>query len=209
MKPYNKITIWENNRRLVKLIKFRELVLKYFNNSRVEWMVDERIEEPEALRARVEINRLMDEIHNIILYSGINPSIRWTPPPAVGGYIQNVDLIQNIFNIHRFQISPNNVLDFIDRSIGVYEYNHTRALIRTLNPLFYLSIFFDWVSELPFIFIGWLGFNREKAELSLIGRLMKGLLYLVTVIASALTILQLLGYLHPARQFVRQMFGSN
>lgn len=209
MKFYTKITVWENKRRLKKLSEFRDLVLRYFNNSRVEWMVDERIEEEEAQRARVEINRVMDEIHHIILYSGINPSLRYTPPPALGGYIQNVDLIQNVFHIHRFEILPNNVLDFIDRAIGIYESNHGRALARTFNPLFYLGIVFDWVAELPFVFIGRLGFNREKAESSIVGRLTKGILYLFIVTASFLTILQLLGYLEPFKHFVRQLFGSN
>jgi len=206
---YTKIAIWENQRRLNELLEFRELALKYFNNSRAEWMANERIEEEEAKIARVDINRIMDEVHDIILYSGIDPSLRWSPPPAVGGYIQNVNIIQNIFHIHRFRIPENNVLDFIDRAIGIYESNKSRALVNTFNPLFYLSIVVDWLVELPFVFIGRLGFNRDRVESSIIGRLMKGVLYLVTIVASFLTILQLLGYLEPVKQFVRQTFGSN
>lgn len=35
--------------------------------------------------------RPLDGIHDIILYAGVNPSIRFTPPQAGGGYIQNMD----------------------------------------------------------------------------------------------------------------------
>ena len=209
MKYYTKILIWENKRRLDKLNEFRNIVLQYFNNSRAEWMIAGRIEEDAAKEARLKINRIMDETHDIIVYSGINPSITWTPPPAVGGYVKNVDLIQNIFNIHQFQIGADTVLDFIDRAIGIYQSNQKSAIVRTLNPFFYIGLIFEAISELPFIAIGKLGFNRQKAESSIIGRLVKGILYLITVIAALLTILQLLDLLEPVKQFVHQIIGSN
>ena len=209
MKFYKKIPVWENSRRLDKLYEFRELILKYFNNSRFEWMADGRIEEDDARTARVAINRSMDEVHDIVLYSGINPSITWTPPPAVGGYRQNIDLIQNIFYLHAFKVEPNNILDFLDRSIGIYESNSVPSLLRALSPLFYIGLIFDALVEIPFIFIGKLGLNREKAESSLIGKLIKGMLYLITVVAAFLTILQLLDLIDPVKQFLNELIGSN
>ena len=209
MKYYKKILVWENYRRIEKLVEFRNLVIEYFNNSRAEWMADGRIEEEAAQVARVKINRIMDETHNIILHSGINPTIIWTPPPAVGGYVKNVDLIQNIFNLYGFQIGSDTVLDYIDRAIGIYESNHKPSLIRTFNPLFYIGLVFDAISELPFIAIGKLGFNRQKAESSVTGRLVKGVLYLITVVAAFLTILQLLELLEPVKQFAHELLGSN
>lgn len=209
VKFYTKILIWENKRRLDKLIEFRNLIIEYFNNSRVEWMVAERIEKEAARSARVKINRIINETHSIILLSGINPTIRYTPPPAVGGYIQKIDVIQNIFNLNRFQIGVDPVLDFIDRAIGIYQSNQKSALIRTFNPFFYLGWVLDVISDLPFIAIGKLGFNREKVESSAIGRLVKGIFYLITVIAAFLTTLQLLGFLGPVKQFVHGLLGSS
>lgn len=209
MKFYKKIPIWENSRRLNKLYDFRELILKYFDNSRLEFMVRERIEEAEARAARVSINRSMDELHDMLICSGINPSITWTPPPAVGGYRQNIDLIQNIFNLHAFRVEPNNILDFLDRSIGIYESNRVPSILRALNPFFYIGLVFDALVEIPFIFIGKLGLNREKAESSLIGKLVKGALYLITVVAAFLTILQLLDLLDPVKKFTNELIGSN
>jgi len=136
MTYYTKILPWENKRRLGRLAEFRALVIEYFNNSSAERMGVERIEEPEAEEARVKINRMMDEVHDIILYAGVKPWIRYIPPPAVGGYIQNIDLVQNIFNLHRFQIAPNNLLDFVDRAIGIYENNSGPAFRRAINPFF-------------------------------------------------------------------------
>jgi len=206
---YTKILVWENNRRLSKLLEFRNLVVDYFHNSHPEWMADSRIEERAARVARVKINRVMGETHDIILHSGIDPTLVWTPPPARGGYVMNVDLIQNIFNLCQFRIGPEGALDFVDRAIGVYESNHRSSLIRTFNPLFYVGLVFDAISELPFIAIGRLGFDRQKVESSAIGRLIKGALYLITVIAALLTILQLLDFLEPVRQFMHQLLDSN
>ena len=95
--------------------------------------MDGRIEEDAAKVARVKINRIMDETNDIILCSGINPSITWTPPPAAGGYVRNVDLIQNVFNIHSFQIGADAVLYFIDRAIDIYHSTHQSSLVRTFN----------------------------------------------------------------------------
>jgi hypothetical protein len=204
MRYYKKILIWENNRRISSLIEFRSLVVEYFNHSRSEWMIDSRIEEEPAKNARIKINRLMDEVHDIILCSGINPSITWSPPPAIGGHIKNIDLIQNIFYLHRFQIGGREILDFLERSIGIYERNHKPSLIRTFNPFFYIGRIFDLISELPFFALSKLGFSKEKTETSVIGRLVKGGLYLITVFAALLTVLQLLDYLEPVKIFVHE-----
>ena len=134
MRSYTRILVWENRRRLERLVDFRNLVLTYFDHSEAHWMAEERTEQPDAQSARVRINRLMDEVHDIILYSSVRPTIQWSPPPVIGGYIQNVDLVQNLFNLHQFQISPNHVLDFIDRSIGIYEANARPAFLRTISP---------------------------------------------------------------------------
>ncbi len=209
MTYYTKILPWENNSRLDKLAEFRALVIEYFNNSHAEWMVDERIEQPKAEEARVKINRMMNGVHDIILYAGVNPSIRYTPPPAVGGYIQNIGLVQNIFNLHRFQIAPNNLLDFIDRAIGIYENNSGPAFRRAINPFFYVGLVFDLVARIPFVLVGRAGFNRKKAEESLVGRVTKGVIYIITALASLLTVLQLLDYLKPAKEVVKNVFRSN
>ena len=209
MRYHTKILVWENERRLNKLIEFRELAIEYFNNTHVEWPMDARIEEDTAQAARIEINQAVPEVHSIIRRSGIDPNLTVLPAPAVGGYVTKVDLILNIFGLDEHDIKPNRVFDIIERAIGIYESNHKSALVRTFNPFFYLGLMLDTISDLPFIAIGKFGFNRQKAKASAIGRIVKGVLYLITVLAAFLTILYLLDFLEPVKQLVHELLGSN
>ena len=208
MRHYTKILGWENKRRLNKLIEFRDFVLTYFNNSRVEWMLDPRIEEVAAQEARFDINLSLKEVHSIILQSGITPTLSWVLPSAGGRYSTNVDLIENIFNLHEFQLDPRFVLDCIDMAIGIYASNAKWARMRIFNPFYYIGLGLDFISDLPFIALGKLGLNRQKARSSVIGRIVKGVLYLITVLAAFLTILHLLGFLDPVKQSVHELLGT-
>ena len=181
-------------------------MIRYFNNSQVGFGGG-RVEESAAKEARREINRLREEIHSIILNSGIDPVFSWTPPAAVGGDAIDVDLIEDIFNLDQFDIGPNNVLDLIDRVIGKYDANRKSAFVRTFNPFFYLGRVLDAITDLPFIIIGILGFNREKMKASVVGRLVKGILYLTIIVASVLTILHLLNLVEPIKQFVYKLLA--
>ena len=206
MRHYTRILIWENKRRLNELRKFRSLMIRYFNNSRVGFGGG-RVEESAAKEARREINRLRDEIHSIILNSGIDPIFSWTPPSAVGGDETEIDLIEEIFDLDQFDIGPNNVLGLIDRAIREYDSNRKSAFIRTFNPFFYLGRALDVITDLPFIIIGILGFNREKIKASTIGRLVKGILYLIIIVAALLTILHLFNLVEPIKQFLHELLA--
>lgn len=202
MRHYEKILIWENKRRILRLEEFRSLIVEYFNNSHVYRRAEERTEEPNAQVARVKIHRSMEEIHKIIVFSNINPLIIWSPPPMIGGNTKHIYPIQNFFNLHRFDLGCNDILGFVDRSIGIYELNQSAALIRTLNPFFYIGRLIEWIVELPFLALAKLGLDRGRAESSILGKFIKGMLYLITVIAALLTTLQLLGYLDPVKVFL-------
>ena len=206
MRYYTKILIWENKRRLNKLREFRSLVIRYFNNSRVN-LGGGRVEEGIAKEARLEINRLKDEIHSIILNSEINPSFSWTRPAAAGGDETEIDLIEEIFDLDQFDIGPNNVLNCIDRAIEKYDSNRRSAFIRTLNPSFYLGRALDTISDLPFIVIGIFGFNRQKMKMSGVGRLVKRILYLIIIVAAILAILHLLDFVEPIKQFLHKLLA--
>ncbi len=184
-------------------------MIAYFDNDRTEWNMDSRIIEITPSEARREINQSVQEVHSIILQSGINPTLKWIPPAAIGGYVQNVNLIHDIFNLDGFfEIKPDHVLDMIDRAIGIYESNANRARFRIFNPFFYIGLVLDFISDLPFITLGKLGFNRQKARTSAVGRLVKGVLFLIPVFAALLTTLHHLGYLDLVKQFVHEFLGT-
>lgn len=63
----------------------------------------------------------------------------------------------------------------------------------------------DFIVEIPFKFIGKIGFNQEKIEFSTVGRVVKGILYLITVGEAFLTILEKLGYLNNFRAWIQRI----
>ena len=211
MRHYTQILVWENARRLNKLDEFRQLVIDYFSNIDADWLSDRRAENQTAQVARGKINRIMAEVHSIILHSGTIPILTIDPPPAVGGYRTNVDLIQNIFILDKFYIGEgvhrecNDILDFVDRAIGKYESNHKLALIRTFNPFFYVGWFLDVISDLPFVIVGKFGFDQQKAKASAIGRLVKGVFYLIQVAAAVLAISDYFGFLGQIKRYVDKL----
>ena len=199
MRHYTKILRWENAKRLSKLMEFRKLIIEYFNNHRNTNVADV---------ARSKINRYMNEVHSIVVQSGINPIYTWRAPPIAGGYSAKIDLIINIFNLDDYFTEYDLVLDLIDRSIGIYESNTKWARFRIFNPFFYIGLGLDFISDLPFIALGKLGFNRQKARTSAVGRLVKGVLFLIPIFAAFLTTLHHLGYLDPVKQFVHEFLGT-
>ncbi|MFB0555776.1 MAG: hypothetical protein ACETWQ_20915 [Phycisphaerae bacterium] len=86
MKIYNKIPVWENKNRLKLLYKFRELIDTYFNNVEVDYMSvnphADIIENETARQVRIEINRSLSEVREVLHSAGIHPVIQYTPPPA-------------------------------------------------------------------------------------------------------------------------------
>ena len=128
-------------------------------------------------------------------------------PPTAGGYSVNIDLIANIFNLADYFMDYNSALDLIDRSFGIYESSAKAARIRIFNPFFYVGLVFDFISGLPFIFLGKLGLNQQKMEVSLLGRLVKGVLYLIQVGAALIAIYQFWDYWTPVKNFVRELVG--
>jgi len=181
-------------------------MIRYFNNSRIGFGGG-RVEESAAKEARREINQFRDEIHSIILNSGIDPSFSWTPPAAVGGDETKINLIEDIFELDQFDIGPNNVLACIDRTIEKYDSSRKSTFVRTLNPFFYLGRVLNTITDLPFIVTAILGFNRQKIKASAVGRLVKGILYLSIIVAAAFTILHLLGFVEPIKQSVHKLLA--
>ena len=141
-----------------------------------------------AQKARHEINHVMEEVAQSFRLLRIVHVVTWTPPPAVGGYIQNVDLISNIFELHGFRIPSQQVFDCTDRAVGAYERECRRLLRQSLNPLYWLGMLIVWFLHLPFKLLSAAGFDAPKAENSVLGKLVKVVLVLVPFIAAIVKI---------------------
>jgi len=206
MKWYKDIPIWENLRRINLLIEFRNLIVEYFNKVEYPGLLDYDIEPRENVevqKIRSKINSILPEAHSIILASGITPNIYYSPPPAIGGIAGPVDMVNNIFHLHRFKINPRHLIDITERSIGIYEKDKNKALLRTINPFYWIVLIIDFIVSIPFRILGRVGFDQEKLEGSFIGKIVKGILYLVSVFAAFLTILEKLGYLEWFKSFLK------
>ena len=173
-------------------MEFRELIIEYFNN---------HSNTVAAHVARNKINRFMNEVHSIVIQSGTNPVLTWRAPPTAGGYSVNFDLIANIFNLDDYFTEYDLVLDLIDRSIGIYESNTKWARFRIFNPFYYIGLVFDFVSRLPFIALGKLGADQQRMEMSVFGRLIKGVLYLIQIAAALIRYIPVLGFLDARQEF--------
>ena len=204
MERYKLITYFENRRRLNTLHKFLSTLNRYFANTQFsEWRISEPPEENNtALEARTELNKSIPKANKIILASGQSPVITWTPPPAIGGRIIKVNMVTEIFRLHRFQINVSELLDVIERSIGVYEANRVSSILRTCNPFFWFMRIISAVASIPFFILGNVGFSRTKIEGSLVGRVFKFIFELAAGIVSIITILELTDTLQPVLEFL-------
>ena len=194
MKSYKKITYLQNKKRVKELQLFRENVVSYFK-SRKQSSWGESYETDASTEFRRNINLAISKIQGIIHSADIDPVLVYTPPPAIGGYIQRIDVILNIFNTIHYQIPPNKIIDFIDVAIGRYTDDYLKALIRTFNPVFWIFEIIEFIARIPFFIIGWIGFNQKKVEASLVGKIIKSVVTLITVIAAIVTIAQGLGFI--------------
>jgi len=200
MRYYTKILSRENKRRLAKVFTFRNLVIEYYNNCKIDTF--EAIENDRARQLRREINTSLDEVAKIVHAVGISTTRLYSPSPIRGGYAGPVDTLSNIFQLPFLQIKPNVVIDELERAWGIYNGNQRAAKVRLFNPFYYLAWLLDLVAEIPFALLGALGFNRGKAEVSPLGRAAKLVFKLVAFIAALLTVLYHLGLMDGIRNAI-------
>lgn len=194
---FQRITIGENRRRVELLNQFSRLMGQHQSQlTPPRGYGDGGPQETEAsLETRQQMNLILDEVARVMLQAGIRAEIRWTPPPMFGGYVQDIPLIPNYFNLHRYQIGPLMVLDHVVRAVGIYEADAPAAQRRTFNPFFWLGIALDTLAGSPFALLRRSGFNTSKVEDSLAGRLIRLVVWLLGAAVLFLTLLQLTGFL--------------
>jgi hypothetical protein len=192
--------IWECNHRIKLLRHFRELIIHYFNN--VTYHRFEISEEnSEAQQARREINRLLLEARQVIWAAGVGTSMYYGI-----GLAGEVDFLDNLYNLGRLDIPPQPVVDAVEQALGAYERERPKALLRTLNPFYWLGQALALVVSIPFKLIGLAGFDAKKAEGSWVGKLVKFLLSMLTTLATILKILDLLGWLGAVKVAIQNLF---
>lgn len=202
MNFYTKITFLENIRRCRVLEEFARLLNIYYSNIEYGYMSNDPLENTEAENARPQINLILHEARTIVLLTGVPITMTYYPAPAVGGFVQKIDLFLNFDNLRHYHIPHTKVFDILNQALGIYNRDLAASKIRTFNPFFWLGRGLGCISDLPFVFVGWLGFDKQKAKMSFLGRVFGGIFRLATFVAAVLTVLHLLGYLEPVKEFV-------
>lgn len=202
MKYYKNFTIFGIQARINILLEFRGLLEDYFNNVQAGMTLRDLDENDTAVHARSKINYILEKAHKAIKTSGVSTVVCYSPPPAVGGLAGDIDIIYNLFSLRSYEMQPRDIVDFVDRALGIYENDKINAFIRTINPFFWLNRLFSYISRIPFLVLGGVGFKQEKLENSFLGRVVKRVLYLIEVAASFLVILQVFGYLDEFKTLI-------
>ena len=143
-KHYTDISFGENRARLRLLTEFRDLAVQYFDNSRLNMMDDTTIEEHKASEARNAINLILKRSYATIRLADIKTAATSSASLAYGGHGKNIDLILNIFNISRNNIPHHTAIDYIEMAIETYKANRLDSFIRTINPFFWVKVFFKY-----------------------------------------------------------------
>jgi hypothetical protein len=200
MAHYKRMTTLQNLHGIRTLKKFKKLSERYFENVDYGSYGLTAVEKPKAKAIRSQLNLMLERAKRTLSSVEISPDIcndsRLTAPESEEG----VYLVDNIFNLHQLKISPQTLLDYVERAIGVYRDDKFKSFIRSLNPLFWLSIVLDYISSLPFAILGILGFSRSRIEESSSGKIFKGCIRVAVVVTVLAAILYHQGYLDPIEQ---------
>jgi len=157
------------------LRKFRTVAFDYFQNIQhvPRHIARQPIMNEKSQKARQEMNLMMKDVVLCFDLLGITHYVRYTPPPMIGGYIQDVDILANIFSLSGFDISAQTVFDGTDRAIGACENECRRLLRKSFNPLYWLGLLVGWVFHLPFKLLAAAGFDANRFEGSILGKTLK------------------------------------
>ena len=196
------MTIWANRKARQDLKEFLNLIVQYFKNIARNSFADEIEENMTASKVRQKINLMSNRVTEWATASGHDSGIIYCEAPRLGGRTYPINLISNVFNFAELEIEPRMLTDVLEKALGVYQDDATRALVRTCSPFFWIGRLFDVIASLPFVLLGRLGFNQNDAETSIIGKLIKTLLYLIQVAAAYLAIADKLGFLERTKKLI-------
>ena len=148
MKPHDRLTIFRNLHRAGELRTFRELVERYFvcaerdvNDVPADW--------EGALAARARINQMLPRIIPIVNAAGVSGLPGGIPTTDPGYAVGRGEVLHQIFSARYGDGGEQEIYDFLDMVLGVYEGGRYAAMIRTINPLYYAGSLLGFVARAP------------------------------------------------------------
>lgn len=195
MTYFKKKTIFGNRYALKKLIEFRSLTENYFKLVGPSSYIPHIIEHGELKNLRTKINTCIHIINQVITEANINKTTMAYDPYFTEGNTGEVDILDYIFNSRTERIGSQEVIDLIDRTIGVYSADTISAIIRTINPIFWFIRCLDFIIDIPFSLLQRSGVDAKKYEDNFFVKIIKFIVYFIGSLASILTVLHFLDYL--------------
>lgn len=131
-------------------------------------------ENPEGKVIRDNLAKDIPKAIQIAYSNNVSIDLQSYPAPAVGGPIIPVNIFDAILHDTGHEsMNQNWIEDCINETIGKLEQRLKKELFNLLNPLYWLYSLFVFLLRLPFLLISLTGFNMEKVEDQLIGKLFK------------------------------------
>lgn len=201
---YDDITCWENKKRVEALYRYRKSVVEYLNN--VTTTIDATLKNAmvdnlPAREARMQINLIANEVKSYVIGAEIGTGVTRTAPAMAGGRTFRFDLFDDFFvNLDSYGIPYDLVIDMLEKAIGVYTGDESRAFRRTVSPLWWMKRLFEEIGRIPFRLLTTFGLDMERSENSLLGGMFRGVFSWIAAFASLLVIANLLGFLDEIKQ---------
>jgi len=188
---YDKITFWANKRRSSFLTEFKLHIIDYFKNTNMSEFGFVNDNET-AQKKRKLINEDIYQAQKFIHLSGIDTTYNVLPAPnqSICG---KINILHHIFELRSTGISDKYIIDIIERAIGVYKNDLTRAYWRTFNPLHWLLVVVDMIVKFPYQILQRAGFDANRIENSKFGKVFKVIEYIIVVTSGFLSILYYFG----------------
>ena len=206
MLHYKRMTIFQNLERTRTLVKFKKLMETYFANLVQGAFGLESKENLIAKRTRSQLNLRLEKVKRALSSVEISPSIHNERRRAAYEPSGEIDLLENLFSLRQHRVEPQTLVDHVERAIGMYTDDRFSASMRTLNPLYWLSILLDYTARLPFLMLGSLGLDRDRLEGSALGKFFKGCFRVAVLLALLAGLMHYLGFLDPLKSRLQGLF---
>lgn len=175
MLPLGRTPVWSNWSRRRFLSRLRLDLEFYFEALTYEAFPFRAVESDEARRVRSALEGRLRRGRRIVRSSGRVSSVRLAPGKRTGD-VRRVDLLSATFELDRYSLRREDVLEVLDAALRAYEGDAAAAWIRTLNPLYWLDMGLDAVERAPFALLRFAGVAPAAIANSVPGRIFRLLL---------------------------------
>jgi hypothetical protein len=201
---YDKISIWENKKRIKDLTFFRDLWLEgLFNAPHV--LISPATGRPfSAEERRTELNQRSPAVREMVALADISALRDWRTfrkddPPV------RVDVLEQFWYIEKLRLSARALSDVVDEAIGKYLADQRGSWVRIFNPFHWFGRMIDWIVWGAFNVVALFGGNPQAARSSQTGHIVEAigklLLWFSTVGAFVIALMEFLGLQTPIRHF--------